>query len=209
MKVRDKYIEINKRIFNLRDGAVLEMQTEYGAKYKKSLGVSVFLLKEVAKEYDKSNELADLFWIHGGREQLLMAMFLTNPETIDKDYLEKQLMQLHTPELWEQVSMTLLKNLPNIDSYITDWLQKKEEVFHILAILLQGQHPSTFTQAKLQKIISVRKDNDSNLYLRRCQHRIFIKIAINSYSNYKMITQNLWIKNNCPLLVEELDEYYE
>ncbi len=56
--IRAKYVEINKRIFNNRDGEILQMQKEYGTTYTKSLGVSILSLENIAKDYEASHQLA-------------------------------------------------------------------------------------------------------------------------------------------------------
>ncbi len=64
--IRAKYVEINKRVFNNRDGEILQMQKEYGITYIKSLGVSIVSLENIAKDYEPSHELAKLGRV-GGR----------------------------------------------------------------------------------------------------------------------------------------------
>ncbi len=72
-EIRQKYITINKQIFNLRDGEVLQMQQEYGAKHKKSLGVPIIALENLARKHKASHDVAKLLWEFGGREQTIVS----------------------------------------------------------------------------------------------------------------------------------------
>lgn len=191
----------------MRDGALLEMQSKYGTKYKKSLGVPIFSLKDIGKDYKRDNELAELFWENGGREQLIMASMLSEPKNIDKSYLEKQIEQIKTPELFEQIVLNLLRFLPDRDVYIRDWLEKGEESFYILAVLLQGHDADSFTEARLSKILSLPVKKGG--YLQKCQYRILLKMGIKSEDNYNTIRKNLLVRSLFPVLVEELSDFHD
>lgn len=207
MREREQYIEINKRIFNMRDGALLEMQQEYGAKYKKSLGVPMFALKEIGKDYTRNNELARMFWEHGGREQLIMASILSDAETISREYLEEQFSQMNTPELWEQLTLNLLRFLPEADTYIATWLDSAEQNFQILAILLQGYVSVGFNKDRLHKILSL--PIQSGGYLEKCLLRVLLKIGISDEKYYYMLKENTLVNSKLPVLVGELDSFYQ
>ncbi len=190
--IRAKYIEINKRIFNNRDGEILQMQKEYGAIYTKSLGVSVLSLENIAKDYEPSHQLAQLLWAFGGREQTLE--------------LETQLLKMETAELWEQVAKHLLRRLPNIEEYINAWLESKEERLHIFAMLSLNYFPDKFSKDLLEKIMQIEVKEGS--YLQKCMQRVLLKIGARAEQFYALLRENSKMQRNYKSLLDEIALFY-
>ncbi|PVX51831.1 hypothetical protein C7377_0120 [Balneicella halophila] len=205
--LRELFTEINKRIFNHRDGEIREMHKEYGATYKKSLGVPIVFLESIASDYAPSHELARLFWEFGGREQTIMAAMLEEPDKVEVKELEANILVANTPELWEQITRQLLRRLPDIDSYIHRWLNDDEEVLHIFAILSLGYLPNLFSTHILQSImrIEVRKGS----YLEKCMQRVLLKVGVRDKKVYQMMNQNLKMRTAYASLLQEIADFYE
>lgn len=201
--VRERYIEINKRIFNHRDGEVLAIQKEYGMAYRKSFGVSVLVLQQIAADYMPSHELAKLFWEAGGREQLLMAAMLEEPKKVECAELEQYLMKMQTPELWEQITRQLLRHLPNADEIILSWLGSKR--LQVFAILLLGYLPNCFTVQVLEKIIADNPKDGG--YLDKCIYRILLKIGLQSESFCEILFEKLASLSHYQELLAELKDF--
>ncbi len=205
-EIRQKYITINKQIFNLRDGEVLQMQQEYGAKHKKSLGVPIISLENLAKRHKASHEVSKLLWEFGGREQTLVAAMLEEPEKVEIKELEAYLLQTHTPELWEQITRQLLRRLPFIANHITNWLNRKEEVLHIFAVLSLGYLPEFFSEELLQQIMQLQVNEAS--YLHKCIQRVFLKIGIRNKSAFLLMKQNVKIRSYYSSILTDIADFY-
>ncbi len=205
-EIRQKYITINKQIFNLRDGEVLQMQQEYGAKHKKSLGVPIIALENLARKHKASHDVAKLLWEFGGREQAIVAAILEEPEKVELKELENYLLQTHTPELWEQLTRQLLRRLPFISNYITDWLNSKEEVLHIFAVLSLGYLPDIFSEKLLQQIMQLQIKEGSYLY--KCVQRVFLKIGIRNESAFLLMKQNVKMRSYYANILEDIASFY-
>ncbi len=204
--IRAKYIEINKRIFNNRDGEILQMQKEYGAIYTKSLGVSVLSLENIAKDYEPSHQLAQLLWAFGGREQTLVAAMLEEPKKVVPKELETQLLKMETAELWEQVAKHLLRRLPNIEEYINAWLESKEERLHIFAMLSLNYFPDKFSKDLLEKIMQIEVKEGS--YLQKCMQRVLLKIGARAEQFYALLRENSKMQRNYKSLLDEIALFY-
>ncbi len=206
-EIRQTYIKINKHIFNLRDGEVLQMQQEYGAKHKKSLGVPIIALENLAKEYEASHEVAKLLWEFGGREQTIVAAMLEEPEKVKLKELENYLLQTHTPELWEQLTRQLLRRLPFIAQYIKEWLSREEEVLHIFAILSLGYLPDIFSEELLRQIMQLKVKDETYLY--KCLQRVLLKIGIRNEGAFLLMKQNVKLCSCYPTILADIADFYE
>lgn len=204
--VRQQYIEINKRIFNQRDGEVREMQQEYGAVYKKSLGVPIVSLQNIASDYANSHELAHLLWEFGGREQTLVAAMLEEPDKVEKEQLEIYLIKAHTPELWEQITRQLLRKLLKIKNFAEDWLESEEENLHIFAVLSLGYLPELFSEEILQKMMRLEVKKGS--YLEKCVQRVLLKIGIRDKAAFLQMKQHLKMRSFYGEILLEITAFY-
>ncbi len=205
-EIRQTYIKINKHIFNLRDGEVLQMQQEYGAKHKKSLGVPIIALENLAKEYEASHEVAKLLWEFGGREQTIVAAMLEEPEKVELEELETYLLQTHTPELWEQLTRQLLRRLPFIAQYIKKWLSREEEVLHIFAILSLGYLPDIFSEELLQQLMQIEAKEGSYLY--KCLQRVLLKIGIRDEAAFLLMKKNAKMCTRYAAILADIETFY-
>lgn len=204
--VRQQYIAINKRIFNQRDGELREIQQEYGAIYKKSLGVPIVSLQNIASDYECSHELAKLLWAFGGREQTLLAAMLDEPEKLTKTQLESYLCHTHTPELWEQITRQLLRRLPHAKDCIESWLAQQDETLHIFAVLALGHLPELFSDKILQSVMNLPVKESS--YLQKCLRRVLLKVGIKNKPAYQLMKQHLKMHSCYPSLLEEIANFY-
>lgn len=203
---RQQFIAINKQIFNQRDGEVREMQQEYGAVYKRSLGVPVVSLQNIAVAYEPSHELAKLFWEFGGREQTLIAAMLEEPEKVEKRKLEEHLLQTSTPELWEQITRQLLRRLPKIKDWAKSWLEREEEELHIFAILSLGYLPDLYSEELLQQLMQIFVKEGS--YLEKCLHRVLLKVGIRDRAAYEQLKRHLKMRSRYKDLLVEIADFY-
>ncbi len=204
--IRQQFTEINKRVFNLRDGEVLKMQKEYGANYKKSMGVVIISLQNIANDYTASHELARLLWEFNGREQTLLAAMLEEPEKVKIQELEAHLLKTHTPELWEQIARVLLRKLPQIASHISQWLAGREEVLQTYAVLTLGYCTEVFSVAVLEQILALNVQKES--YLEKCINRVLLKIGIKSEDAFNLMKNNALFQERNPDLQEEIASFY-
>ncbi len=205
-EIRQTYIKINKHIFNLRDGEVLQMQQEYGAKHKKSLGVPIIALENLAKEYKASHKVAKLLWEFGGREQTIVAAMLEEPEKVHLKELETYLLHTHTPELWEQLTRQLLRCLPSIAEYIKEWLSREEEVLHIFAILSLGYLPDIFSEELLQQLMQIEAKEGTYLY--KCLQRVLLKIGIRDEAAFLLMKQNAKMYTRYAAILADIETFY-
>ncbi len=204
--IRQQFTEINKRVFNLRDGEVLKMQKEYGANYKKSMGVVIISLQNIANDYTVSHELARLLWEFNGREQTLLAAMLEEPEKVKIEELESHLLKTHTPELWEQIARVLLRKLPQIANHISRWLASGEEVLQTYAVLTLGYCTEVFSATVLEQILTLAVQKES--YLDKCINRVLLKIGVKSEDAFNLLKNNALFQEKYPDLQEEIASFY-
>ncbi len=205
-EIRQQFTQINKRIFNQRDGEIFRIQKEYGTTYKKSMGVAIISLENIAKDCTPSHELAKLFWEFNGREQTIMAAMLEEPEMLTVSELEKYLVQTSTPELWEQITKILLRKLPNPAVLITNWLESKNEILNTYAMLTLGYFPNLFSAEILDNILAIPIKKDS--YLHKCTNRILLKIGVGNAAAFELLKTNQPFQKKFADLYKEIADFY-
>nr|WP_320118218.1 DNA alkylation repair protein [uncultured Marinifilum sp.] len=131
--------EIFKKISILRNGETHHEMKKFGLNYQKSLGVTVVNLRELASKYEQNHLLAHKLWVKEFRETRIVATLLEEPEKVENVQLERWFRDMESNELYEQISMNLLINLPNIHQHIQDWLQSKNYKKVVCAVLVLGR----------------------------------------------------------------------
>lgn len=204
-EVRKTYVEINKKVFRLRDGELREIQQKYGAVYKKSLGVPLISLEDIASEYKASHEVAKLLWDFGGREQTLLAAMLEEPQKINVEMLAPYLVKAITSEFYEQITFRLLRKLQNPEEIIRKWLKMEAEALHIYAILLLGYSPFVVDESIINLIQNSSIPKHS--YKEKVVYRVLLKVGLFSESNKELLRKVLKDKEEYQDLLGELSEF--
>lgn len=137
--IEAKFEEIFKKISILRNGETHHEMKKFGLNYQKSLGVTVVNLRELAAKYEQNHLLAHKLWVKEFRETRIVATLLEEPEKVENVQLERWFQDMESNELYEQISMNLLINLPNIHQLLQEWLQSGNYKKVVCAVLVLGR----------------------------------------------------------------------
>lgn len=109
----DRQINHIKRQIRLSmDGIIADSMKAHGINYKKNYGVSITRLRDIAKGYDKSHDLAQRLWLLEIRETMILASLLQPAETCAPKLAADWSNKCNNIELIEQVCMNLFQHLP-------------------------------------------------------------------------------------------------
>ncbi len=94
------------------NGEVSEQMKTAGIVYKKNYGVTIPVIRDIAKSYAPDADLANRLWMLGERETMILATLLYPTDKLTVENAQKHILQLDKMELVEQISMNLLNKLP-------------------------------------------------------------------------------------------------
>lgn len=126
------------RIRQLKSGEISDQLIEKGLNYKKNFGVSLVHLRNLSKEFEPNNELADRLWHLGYRETCILATMLTLPDEIKDETLKEWAKEITNIEIAEQIAFNLLGKRVNSDSLLKSWLSDSQTYTAYAALMSIG-----------------------------------------------------------------------
>lgn len=102
------------------NGIVSALQRRQGLNYRINFGVEIPRLKEIASQYEKSEELATTLWQENIRECKLLAIFLL-PQSSYAAVAPKWIAQVPFTEIADHLAMNILCKLPDATNQALQW----------------------------------------------------------------------------------------
>ena len=119
--------QIIKRLNKLMDGDVSSQMKGHGIEYRLNYGASVLWLRNLAKEYAYSNELANRLWHREIRETMILASLIAEDGEGISEMLKDWSVALHQKEIAEQLGANLLWRLKDLFKLSQEWLNGDNE----------------------------------------------------------------------------------
>lgn len=114
---------ITTQVKRLKNGVVADALKKAGITYDLSYGVSIVHLRNIAKNYKKDNVLALALWRKKWRETMILATMLLESNEGGVKLLEQFTLEAHTEELFQQLGLNGISNLPNAENIIVEYLK--------------------------------------------------------------------------------------
>lgn len=90
-------------------------------------GVSLPVLRALAKKIEKDHELALRLWQNNNRETRILAPMIENPKQVTDEQMESWILDFDSWEVCDQCCMNLLEKLPSIYLKAMEWAKREEE----------------------------------------------------------------------------------
>lgn len=119
--------DIKKECRLAMNGAVSSAMRERGIVYKLNFGVEYPRIREIAKRYEKSHELAQELWKTDIRELKIIAGLLQPVESFVPEIAEIWMDSINNCELAEMTSMNLFSKLPYAGDISFKWIASENE----------------------------------------------------------------------------------
>lgn len=105
----------------------VEGMARFGINYHNTLGVSMPLLRRIAKEIGKDHELALKLWISGIHEAKILATLIDDPKLVDSKQMEKWVRAFDSWDICDQTCMNLFDKTPFAYQKALKWAKEKRE----------------------------------------------------------------------------------
>ena len=161
----DRQINHIKRQIRLSmDGIIADSMKAHGINYKKNYGVSITRLRDIAKGYDKSHDLAQRLWLLEIRETMILASLLQPAETFAPKLAADWSNKCNNIELIEQVCMNLFQHLPFAVDFGLNCIQSENRQqqtigFSLLLRIYKQLNVAEINQI-IQRVLQMQIPND-------------------------------------------------
>ena len=129
---------IHARFRQLRNGEVADNLYAQGISYKLAWGLESYRLREIAKDFEPSQELAEVLWNEEIRESKMLATRLYPTDSITKETAIAWVKEAKYAELVDQICMNMLAKMSSsqqIAEELAD-IEKYEPIVNYAALKL-------------------------------------------------------------------------
>lgn len=194
-KLDAQIVEIRKKIRLLKNGIVADSMSRKGIIYVKNYGVALPDLKELAKKYQPSNDLADRLWLIGWRETVILSILLQPIETFSIEKAIARVNSIKNNETAEIICMYLLSKTDFAPTLCFDLIDSENTQNQTTGFMLAARIYSKLTDEQAEKLISrcvqLSITENYNLYksIGLCLSRL-VRINSNTANTIKLLVEN-------------------
>jgi 3-methyladenine DNA glycosylase AlkD len=147
----------------------------FGINPRKTLGVSIPVLRKIAREHRRDHALAIELWETGIHEARILAAFVDDPEQVAEAQMEGWVSALDSWDVCDQLCGSLFDKTPFAWRKIFEWTERPEEFVRRAGFVLMAAlavHDKKIPDAQFQECFAliVRASGDE---------RNFVKKAVN------------------------------
>jgi 3-methyladenine DNA glycosylase AlkD len=143
----------------------------YGINPKNTLGISIYILRDIAKEIGKDDALADELWVSGIHEARILASYIADPGKTTEERMECWAADFDSWDVCDQVS-GFFEETPFAYQKAVEWSARHEEfvkraAFAIVAGLTVHDKKADDSQFEQFLAIIVRESSDDRNFVRK------------------------------------------
>lgn len=120
------YSEIIKNLKSQRNPKNIEGMARFGINPKNTLGISIYILRPLAKKIGKDHTLAQKLWDSEIHEARILASYIDEPEKVTEKQMEKWVTNFDSWDTCDQV-VDLFEKTPFAYKKVYEWSKRKEE----------------------------------------------------------------------------------
>ncbi len=170
-----QYREIIKKLKSLSNPKNVAGMAKFGINSHNTLGISVYVIRDIAKKIGKNHELAQQLWDSKIHEARLLAGFIDNPERVSEKQMEKWVKDFDSWDICDQVCSNLFDKTSFAYKKAFEWSKRKKEFvkragFVLMAVL--AVHDKETKDKKFEQFFPIIKKHSTD-------ERNFVKKAVN------------------------------
>jgi 3-methyladenine DNA glycosylase AlkD len=139
-----------------------------------TLGISIYVLRAIAKKIGKNHILALELWKSGFHEAKILASYIDDPKLVTEDQIEKWVLDFDSWDVCDQVC-GLFEETSLAYKKVVDWSERPEEFVKRAAFVILARlavHDKKETDDRFEKFFSVIESH-------AIDNRNFVKKAVN------------------------------
>jgi cytidyltransferase-like protein len=193
--------EIIKRLKSMANKKNREGMIRFGISPKNTLGISVYYLRDIAKEIGKNHELALELWESKIHEARLLAGFIADHQKLTEKQMERWVKEIDSWDICDQVCSNLFGKTPFAERKILEWTKRKEEFVKRSGFVLMAVFAVQNKKAEnsfFEKFFPIMKREAKD-------ERNFVKKAIN-WSLRQIGKRNIILNEKAMKFAEEISK---
>lgn len=119
--------EIIERLISLANPSNVEGMARYGINPQNTLGVSLPVLRGMAREIKRDHALAIELWESGIHEARILAGLVADPEQVDEQLMERWAHEFDSWDVCDQVCSNLFNKTPFAYAKAIEWSSRQPE----------------------------------------------------------------------------------
>ncbi len=166
------YQEIITQLKKLYNPKNVEGMARFGINSDSTLGISIPVLRDLAKKIGKNHTLAQKLWQSGIHEARLLAGFIDDNKEVTQKQMDSWVSDFDSWDVCDQVCMNLFDKTPFAYQKALEWSSRREEFikragFAMMAVL--AVHDKKANDEKLLQFlpIIVREAGDNRNFVRK------------------------------------------
>ena len=166
--------EILSRLHALANPVNVEGMKRYGINTHNTLGISIYILRPIAKEIGRDHSLAQQLWASGIHEARILASYIDDPQQVTPEQIDHWAADFDSWDVCDQVC-ELFSMTPYAYQKVFEWSERSEEFVKRTAFALIAElaaHDKKAPNEKFEQFLPliVRESTDE---------RNFVKKAVN------------------------------
>jgi 3-methyladenine DNA glycosylase AlkD len=163
--------EVIAKLQSLANPVSVAGMARYGINSTNTLGISIYILREIAKEIGKDNALADELWASGIHEARILASYIADPGKTTEERMESWAADFDSWDVCDQVS-GFFEETPFAYQKAVEWSARHEEfakraAFAIMAGLTVHDKKADDSQFEQFLAIIIRESSDDRNFVRK------------------------------------------
>ena len=193
--------DIVKKLEELSNPEEIEGLLRFGINPKNTYGIRMPVLKSIARECEKSHELAGDLWKIDTRETRIMASLVDIPKLVSSKQMDEWVSEFDYWEICDQCCTNLFRKTPFVYDKIYEWTKSDDEFvkragFTLIANL--AVHDKKKDDETFEELLELIKRE-------ACDDRNFVKKAVN-WSLRQIGKRNRYLNKKAILMSEEIDK---
>ena len=155
-----KYQQILKKLKSQANPKNVDGMARFGINPKNTLGISIYVLRPMAKEIGKDHKLAQKLWDSKIHEARLLAVFIDEPQKVTNSQMEKWAADFDSWDVCDQACTDLFDKTSLGWKKAVEWSKRKEEFVKRGAFALMAGlavHDKSASNADFEKLLPIIK----------------------------------------------------
>ena len=170
-----KYETILNRLHSMANPAAVNGMARYGINPKNNLGISIYKLREIAKEIGSDHELALQLWSSGIHDARLLACFIDEPDMLTSYQMDAWAGDFDSWDVCDQACTSLFDQNQLAWKKAFEWAEREEEFVKRAAFALiagLAVHAKDASDKEFEQFFSL-------IRLHAIDERNYVKKAVN------------------------------
>jgi 3-methyladenine DNA glycosylase AlkD len=169
------YKEVLKKLRSLSNPEAVAGMARFGISPKNTYGVSIPVLRKMAKRIGKDHLLARKLWVSGVHEARILAGMVDDPEAVSEEQMEKWVKDFDSWDVCDQICSNLFDQTRFAHKKAIEWSKRDEEFVKRAGFVLMAAlavHDKEKSDREFEKFFFLIKKEATD-------ERNFVKKAVN------------------------------